>query len=109
MLEGHDVIAIDDDCPGLGVVLETMPDVILLGLLHSRATPCIEALRALKEDADTRWIPVVVTTTCLAYTRQLLDYGATPVDWLLEMPFNIHDLLDALAMVTRSRQAQLAY
>ena len=57
--QGFDVTSAVDGEEGLAAVRRDLPDVVLLDLLMPKV-PGIEMLRALKADASTRSLPVII-------------------------------------------------
>ncbi|MFO7322149.1 MAG: hypothetical protein DIU68_010490 [Chloroflexota bacterium] len=105
-LEGHDVHLADSDQLNLNAIAGLMPTVILLNCNLKSAALRLDTLRALKEDRNCRRFPVILLTTNPTLARQDLAHARLRGDFMLAMPFNFSELVDALKFVTNASLAK---
>jgi CheY-like chemotaxis protein len=87
--EGYRVGGAADGRSGLELARREQPDTIVLDLALPEVSG-IDVLHALKADAATRDIAVLVVS---AYTQALSPADAASIDGVLEKPFDLDDLL----------------
>lgn len=103
--KGHRVLYAQDGVEGLSLAREENPDLMFLDVMMTRQTEGFEVARSLKENANTRDLPVVLVT---GIRREMnLPFGFGPdEDWLpvkqvLEKPVKPEALLDAVRQHAR--------
>jgi len=105
---GHEVMIAADGEEGLRIVREALPDVVILDLMLPKI-PGVEVLRAIKQDAQTQHIPVIVMSGLSERNRaKLIEEGAAGFieksEALLEG--KSQSLIEALAKVATSRNVR---
>lgn len=87
-----------DGVEGLGKVKSYKPDLILLDLLMPKMDG-MEMLQKLKENSETRDLPVVILTNLSDYEKisEALSLGA--MDYLVKANYKLEDLLDKVKTV----------
>jgi CheY-like chemotaxis protein len=101
--EGFRVEDAGDGATGLALAQQHHPDVVLLDIALPQRSG-LEVMRALKEAAPTRDIPIVIVS---AYALLLLGNDQRSADFVLSKPFDLAELLRAVhELATRAdRQA----
>ena len=99
---GYEMEGAGDGEEGLQKVKSFKPDLILLDLVMPRMDG-MEMLQKLKEDAETKDIPVVILTNLSDYDRisEALSLGA--MDYLVKANYKLEDLLDKVRSVLSRR------
>ncbi len=100
-----DVLAVDGHratclaaAPTADEVAALAPDLVILDLLlGADAAPAVGLVRALRADARTAAVPVVVCSAAPRLLRELGDVLGGLVAWTLEKPFELDDLLRLVA------------
>jgi len=93
--EGFDVISALDGEIGLRLAKEKKPDLILLDLILPRMSG-FDVLRQLKNDAETKPIPVIVLTNLeqMSDIQQVIDLGATT--YLIKSNYNLSEVVEMI-------------
>ena len=101
--DGHRVISATTGAEGLRLAQEAHPEVVLLDLLlpDIRGT---EVCRALKSDAVTKSIPVIVVSACGDEVDRVVAFELGADDYVIK-PFSVRELLLRVRAVLR-RPAQ---
>ena len=89
---GFEVITAGDGEIGVGLALESRPDVIVMDI----QLPSMDGLTAMAQihaHSATRSIPVVILSACASARRHALELGA---QYFLEKPYNAKALLAAI-------------
>ena len=96
-MEGYNVITANDGVEGLARARADRPDIVLLDIMMPRMDG-LEVTRALKGDADTRSIPIILLSAKaqLSDVQQGRDMGA---DDYLTKPFDPLELLDRVGQL----------
>lgn len=91
--EGFDIINATDGEAGLRLAKEKHPDLVLLDLILPKMNG-FEVLKRLKEDEDTKAIPVIVLTNLeqMADIQQAIDLGATT--YLVKSNYNLEEVIE---------------
>jgi DNA-binding response OmpR family regulator len=76
--KGYKIISALDGELGLNLAKKTKPDLILLDLILPKSNG-IEVLRQLKEDSETKTIPIIILTNLegISEVERALELGAT--------------------------------
>jgi len=104
--KGYDVVAAYNGADGFRAAKREKPDLLLLDVMMAHDTEGIEIARQLKEDPDTRRIPVVLMTGIRR--AKSLPFGLEPdEDWLpvkavLEKPVKPEKLLKLVAQLVKA-------
>ena len=95
---GYEVFGAVDGQDGLDKVKSFKPDLILLDLVMPKMDG-MQMLRKLKENNDSRDIPVVILTNLSDYERisEVLSLGA--MDYLVKANYKLEDLLEKVKAV----------
>jgi len=95
---GYDTQGASDGEDGLKKVKEYNPELILLDLVMPKMDG-MSVLKKLKEDNETKNIPVVILTNLSDYERisEALSLGAK--DYLVKANYSLNDLLDKVKSV----------
>jgi CheY-like chemotaxis protein len=102
--QGHRVLVSCNGRHGCDLASEVLPDAVLCDLLMPEMTG-FEVINRLREDARTARIPVAVMTG----ERHLRNHAAAPrcAMWL-DKPFDITELIEAVAHLLHPRDASIA-
>jgi DNA-binding response OmpR family regulator len=94
-----------DGVDGLEKVKSYKPELILLDLLMPKMDG-MEMLQKLKEDSETREVPVVILTNLSDYEKisEALSLGA--MDYLVKANYKLEDLLDKVKTVLARRTGE---
>lgn len=95
---GYDTLGAGDGEDGLAKVKSFMPDLVLLDLVMPKMDG-MEVLKKLKEDEETKEVPVVILTNLSDYERisDALSLGAK--DYLVKANYSLADLLEKVKTV----------
>jgi DNA-binding response OmpR family regulator len=93
--EGYKMISALDGEIGLRLAKSEKPDLILLDLILPKMDG-FEVLKALKEDEETKDIPVIVLTNLeeIENVEKVLSLGATT--YLLKANYSLEDILEKI-------------
>ncbi|MDD5217262.1 MAG: response regulator [Candidatus Omnitrophica bacterium] len=98
--KGYEVVTADDGASGFKKAQKEMPDIILLDVMMAHRTEGFDIAQALKKDAKTQNIPVIVVTGICKDTNVSFKYEPDdvwlPVKAVLEKPIKPDVLLQAL-------------
>ncbi|MFH1584557.1 MAG: response regulator [Patescibacteria group bacterium] len=91
--EGYEVVSALDGEIGLRLAKEKKPDVILLDLVLPRLHG-FDVLSRLKQDEETKHIPVIVMTNLeeMENVQKALELGATT--YLVKSNYQLHDVVE---------------
>jgi two-component system phosphate regulon response regulator PhoB len=98
-LAGHDVLDATQGNEGLKLAREHKPDLVLLDLMLPDVTG-IDVCRALKDDAKTRAIPVVILTARGEEIDRVVGFELGADDYVTK-PFSVRELLLRIRAVLR--------
>ena len=103
--EGFEAIGAKDGVEGVSMAASEKPDLILLDLVMPRLDG-IGALKQMKENDETRDIPVVILTNLSDYDKvsDALSLGA--MDYLVKANYRLEELVDKIKAVMQ-RKANL--
>ncbi|OHA62472.1 MAG: hypothetical protein A3E07_01625 [Candidatus Wildermuthbacteria bacterium RIFCSPHIGHO2_12_FULL_45_9] len=98
---GYQAVSALDGAAGLRLAKETKPDLILLDLILPKMDG-FEVLRHLKDDAQTKAIPVIVLTNLeqMQDIQRVLDLGATT--YLVKANYNLEELVEMVQKALES-------
>lgn len=96
--EGYEVISALDGEIGLRLAKTKKPDLILLDLILPKANG-FEVLKELKEDKETKDIPVIVLTNLegIEDINKAIELGATT--YLVKAQYSLEDLVEKIKKV----------
>jgi len=96
--EGYEVISALDGEIGLRLAKTKKPDLILLDLILPKANG-FEVLKELKEDKETKDIPVIVLTNLegIGDVNKAIELGATT--YLVKAQYSLEDLVEKIKKV----------
>lgn len=96
--EGYEVISALDGEIGLRLAKIKKPDLILLDLILPKANG-FEVLKELKEDKETKDIPVIVLTNLegIGDVNKAIELGATT--YLIKAQYSLEDLVEKIKKV----------
>jgi len=97
--EGFDVVAADNGEEGLRRVLEKPPDLVLLDLMLP-GLDGLEVCRKLKQEAETRSIPIIMVTAKGEESDVILGLGMGADDYVTK-PFSPKELVARVRAVLR--------
>jgi DNA-binding response OmpR family regulator len=102
--EGFIVVGAKDGQEGVEMAQAEKPDLVLLDLVMPRLDG-IGALKAMKDNAEIREIPVVILTNLSDYDKisDALSLGA--MDYLVKANYRLEDLVNKIKTVLERRQA----
>jgi DNA-binding response OmpR family regulator len=102
--EGFIVVGAKDGQEGVEKAQAEKPDLVLLDLVMPRLDG-IGALKAMKDNAEIREIPVVILTNLSDYDKisDALSLGA--MDYLVKANYRLEDLVNKIKTVLERRQA----
>ena len=97
-INGYEVIAAQDGREGMEKACSKQPDVILLDVMMSRLSEGFDTFRELRSRAETKNIPVIMTTSINAKVPFKFGPDKTwlPVDKFIEKPISPEKLLEEL-------------
>ena len=104
LAERYEVFASTDGLEALSMVEQTRPDLILLDVVMP-GMPGEEVCRRLKENTETRDIPVIFLTSCVDPERTIIGFDVGAVDYVTK-PFRSPELLARVATHIQLRQAR---
>lgn len=104
--EGARVTAQTAPPDDLATILELAPDVIVLDVVIAGTERGLIFLEQLKSDPRTAPIPVVVCTAATRLIERLADHLTAWHVRIVPKPFELEDLLDALAACLGARTPQ---
>ena len=95
---GYEIEGAGDGEEGIAKVKTFKPDLVLLDLVMPKMDG-MEALKKLKEDGETKDIPVIILTNLSDYERisEALSLGAK--DYLVKANYSLSDLLEKVKTV----------
>jgi two-component system phosphate regulon response regulator PhoB len=102
-LAGHEVLDATHGQEGLNLAREHKPDLVLLDLMLPDVTGT-EVCRALKDDAGTRGIPVVILTARGEEIDRVVGFELGADDYVTK-PFSVRELLLRIRAVLRRGEA----
>ena len=96
--EGYEVISALDGEIGLTLAKEKKPDLILLDLILPKING-FNVLKQLKEDAETKAIPVIVLTNLegIGDIDKVIELGATT--YLVKAQYSLEELVEKIRKV----------
>ena len=94
---GYDVEASSSGMEGLARAQAGRPDLVLLDIMMQRMDGW-EVLRALKSDADTRDIPVVILSARVEPKDKIRGLQEGAVDYVTK-PFAVREILEKIALI----------
>src|SRR5216117_4388332 len=97
--EGYDVVIAGNGADALRLARDTRPDVILLDIMVPQLNGW-EVCRRLKEDPDTRAIPVIMVTGRVEEGNKVLGFELGADDYVTK-PFSPRELLARIRAVAR--------
>ena len=102
--EGFNVVGAKDGQEGVEKAQSEKPDLVLLDLVMPRLDG-IGALKAMKDNAEIRDIPVVILTNLSDYDKisDALSLGA--MDYLVKANYRLEDLVNKIKTVLERKQA----
>ena len=101
---GYDVAASSSGMEGLALAQSDRPDLILLDIMMQRMDGW-EVLRALKSDAATRDIPVVILSARVEPKDKIRGLQEGAVDYVTK-PFAVREILEKVAFILREDAAR---
>jgi two-component system alkaline phosphatase synthesis response regulator PhoP len=105
--EGYDVIVVANGAEGLKRARETKPDIILLDIMVPQLNGW-EVCRRLKQDPETRAIPVIMVTGRVEEGDKVLGFEMGADDYVTK-PFSPRELVARVrAVVRRGKSAEAA-
>jgi DNA-binding response OmpR family regulator len=97
--EGYDVISSTDGEKGLGLVMQSSPDLVLLDLMLP-GLDGLEVCRKVKENRETRAIPIIMVTAKGEESDIVLGLGIGADDYVVK-PFSPKELISRVKAVLR--------
>jgi DNA-binding response OmpR family regulator len=94
---GYDVAASSSGMEGLALAQSDRPDLILLDIMMQRMDGW-EVLRALKSDAETRDIPVVILSARVEPKDKIRGLQEGAVDYVTK-PFAVREILEKVGLI----------
>jgi DNA-binding response OmpR family regulator len=94
---GYDVAASSSGMEGLALAQSDRPDLILLDIMMQRMDGW-EVLRALKSDAETRDIPVVILSARVEPKDKIRGLQEGAVDYVTK-PFAVREILEKVSLI----------
>ena len=100
--EGFDAVGAKDGMEGVSMAVSEKPDLILLDLVMPRLDG-IGALKQIKENPETKDIPVVILTNLSDYDKvsEALSLGA--MDYLVKANYRLEELVAKIKTVMQRR------
>jgi len=95
-LEGYQVVVAGDGEEGINVATKEQPDIVMLDLMLPKI-PGMEVLEKLKNQDQTKKIPVVVVTALSNNRTKGLIYGAE--DYLVKSESSLEDMVNKVKEV----------
>ncbi len=99
---GYDVKGAHGGRQGLDIILQTMPDLILLDLMMPDVDGW-EVYQQLKANEKTKMIPVIVITAKAQPIDRVLGLHIAKVDAYISKPFHPQELLNTIDQVLKAR------
>ena len=96
--EGYEVLGADGGEEGLAMVREKLPDLVLLDLMMPDMDGW-QVYQLLKEDEQTRDIPVIVVTAKVQSIDKVLGLQVAKVDDYITKPFRPEELSERVKYV----------
>jgi DNA-binding response OmpR family regulator len=96
--EGYEVLGADGGEEGLAMVREILPDLVLLDLMMPDMDGW-QVYQLLKEDEQTRDIPVIVVTAKVQSIDKVLGLQVAKVDDYITKPFRPEELSERVKYV----------
>jgi len=96
--EGYEVLGADGGEEGLAMVREELPDLVLLDLMMPDMDGW-QVYQLLKEDEQTRDIPVIVVTAKVQSIDKVLGLQVAKVDDYITKPFRPEELSERVKYV----------
>jgi DNA-binding response OmpR family regulator len=102
--EGFDVVGAKDGVEGVEKTISERPDLVLLDLVMPKLDG-IGALKQMKENDQTKDIPVVILTNLSDYDKvsDALSLGA--MDYLVKANYRLEELVNKIKTVLERRKA----
>jgi DNA-binding response OmpR family regulator len=94
---GYEVLASSSGMEGLAQAQADRPDLILLDIMMQRMDGW-EVLRALKSDAETREIPVVILSARVEPKDKIRGLQEGAVDYVTK-PFAVREILEKVSLI----------
>jgi len=94
---GYEVLASSSGMDGLAQAQADRPDLILLDIMMQRMDGW-EVLRALKSDAETREIPVVILSARVEPKDKIRGLQEGAVDYVTK-PFAVREILEKVSLI----------
>jgi DNA-binding response OmpR family regulator len=96
--EGYEMVSALDGETGLRLVKEKKPDLILLDLILPKING-FDVLKKIKEDSETKKIPVIVLTNLegVADLDKAIELGATT--YLVKAQYNLEEVVEKIKKV----------
>lgn len=93
--EGYDVVSALDGASGINLAKSQQPDLILLDLILPKMNG-FEVLKKLKEDPETKEIPVIILTNLERMTDidKVLELGATT--YLVKVDYSLEEVVEKI-------------
>lgn len=98
---GYEVVTADNGVEGLAKVFEEKPDLILLDLMMPKMSG-YRVIETLKENVDTRHIPVVAFSA-KAWKEDIEKGLSTGADYYLTKPFDPFEFADTIAEILENK------
>jgi DNA-binding response OmpR family regulator len=99
---GHDTIAADGGMTGIDTARAEHPDAIVLDLMMPEVSG-LDVLEALRNDEETRSVPILVLTA-VTMSREHLICVANGADRVMTKPFDPRDVAEVVdSMMSPSR------
>jgi two-component system response regulator VicR len=96
--KGYEVLGADGGRKGLQLVIDQLPDLVLLDLMMPDMDGW-EVYQQMKANDKTRQIPVIVITAKAQSIDKVLGLHIAKVDDYISKPFSPQDLLDSVEKV----------
>jgi two-component system, OmpR family, response regulator VicR len=96
--KGYEVLGADGGRKGLQLVIDQLPDLVLLDLMMPDMDGW-EVYQQMKANEKTRQIPVIVITAKAQSIDKVLGLHIAKVDDYISKPFSPQDLLDSVEKV----------
>ena len=103
--EGFEAVGAKDGMEGVEKIVSEKPDMVLLDLVMPRLDG-IGALKQMKENPDTKDIPIVILTNLSDYDKvsDALSLGA--MDYLVKANYRLEELVNKIKTILERREQQ---
>jgi CheY-like chemotaxis protein len=91
--EGYAVTAADDLRTGQQLARNQAPSLVILDLVQNGRTVGLDLIRRLRDDAETRGLPIIVVSTAAPTLRAYAERFRSDGVGVLEKPYELDDLL----------------